>query len=177
MIDIFSFVILFLAVIQGWRKGLILGLLSLVCGLIGLAAAVKLSSILAIHMKGSLHLSNRWLPVVAFFIVFILVILLIQGLGRILERLVNLVLLGWLNKLAGIGLFIILYLSVYSIILFYGTKTGFISKPPIRDSHFYTLIAPIGPTIIRFITGFIPWGQDMFTTLEGFFGEVANNIR
>ena len=176
MIDILFFIILFVAIVQGWRKGLILGLFSLVCGLIGLAAAVKLSSVLAAHMKSDLHLSSRWLPVLAFGIVFILVILFIQWLGRLLENLAKLVLLEWLNKLAGIGLFIILYQSVYSIILFYGTKTEFISKQAIHDSHFYSLIAPLGPSIIRFITGFIPFGQDMFIALEGFFDKVARNI-
>jgi membrane protein required for colicin V production len=177
VIDIIFFGILFLAVIQGWRKGLILGLFSLICGLIGLAAAVKLSSVLATHMKTGLHLTGRWLPVVAFLIVFILVLLLIRWIGHLLENLINLVLLGWLNKLAGIGLFVILYLSVYSVVLFYGTKTEFISKQAIQSSHFYSLIAPLGPSIIRFITGFIPFGQDMFTTLEGFFDKVAHEIQ
>ena len=41
MIDILCCVIVCLAIIQGWRKGLILALFSMVCGLIGLAAAVK----------------------------------------------------------------------------------------------------------------------------------------
>jgi len=176
VIDLFFFIILFLAVAQGWRKGLILGLFSLICGLIGLAAAVKLSSVVATHMKTAMHLTGRWLPVLAFIIVFVLVMLLVKWLGHLLEGLIKLVLLGWLNKLAGIGLFIILYLSVYSVILFYGTKTGFISKQAIQDSHSYSLIAPIGPSIIRFISGFIPFGQDMFTALEGFFDKIARDL-
>ena len=101
MIDILFFIILFLAIVQGWRKGLILGLFSMVCGLIGLAAAVKLSAVLATHMKSDLNLSGRWLPVIAFILVFILVILVIQWIGRLLEKLISLVLLEWLNKLGG----------------------------------------------------------------------------
>jgi membrane protein required for colicin V production len=176
VIDLFFFIFLILAVVQGWRKGLILGLFSLVCGLIGLAAAVKLSSVVAAHMKTGMHLTGRWLPVWAFLIVFVLVMLLVKWLGHLLEGLIKLVLLGWLNKLAGIGLFIILYLSVYSVILFYGAKTGFINKQTIQDSHCYSMIAPLGPSIIRFISGFIPFGQDMFTELEGFFDKIAHDI-
>lgn len=176
MIDIIFFITIFLAIIQGWKKGLILGLFSMICGLIGLAAAVKLSAVLAIHMNKDLHMSSRWLPVIAFVLVFILVVLLIHWTGRILESIVKLALMGWLNKLGGILLFIIFYGSIYSIILFYGTNTPFIGKQAINDSHFYSLIAPFGPKVIRFITGFVPYGEDMFTALEGFFDKIAHSI-
>lgn len=176
MIDIFFLIILFLAIVKGWKKGLILGLFSMICGLIGLAAAVKLSAVLAAHMKADLHMTSRWLPLIAFILVFVLVVLLINWAGRLLENLVKLVLLEWLNKLGGILLFVIFYVSIYSIILFYGTRTPFISKHAVSESHFYSLIAPFGPAVIRFITGFIPYGQDMFTALEGFFNKIASDI-
>ena len=89
MIDIFFYIIIVLAIIRGWRKGLILALFSLVCGLIGLAAAVKLSAVVATHMKSDLHMSTRWLPVIAFILVFILVIIIISWAGRILEKLIQ----------------------------------------------------------------------------------------
>lgn len=176
MIDIIFLFILFLAVVKGWRKGLILGLFSMICGLIGLAAAVKLSAVLATHMKADLHMTSRWLPVIAFILVFVLVIMLISWAGRILEKLIKWIMLEWLNKLGGILLFVIFYLSIYSIILFYGTKTPFITKQAVKESHFYSLIAPFGPGIIRLITGFIPYGQDMFTALEGFFNTIAGDM-
>jgi membrane protein required for colicin V production len=177
MIDIFFCLILFLAIVRGWRKGLILGSFSLVCGLIGLAAAVKLSAVLASHMKSGLHMTSRWLPVIAFILVFVMVILLIRWSGKLLEKLISLAMMGWLNKLGGILLFTLLYLSVYSIILFYGTKTRIITHRAVEGSHIYSLIAPFGPAVIRFITGFIPYGQDMFTTLEGFFDKIAQRVQ
>jgi membrane protein required for colicin V production len=176
MIDTFFYIIFFLAIIQGWRKGLILALFSMVCGLIGLAAAVKLSAVLATHMKSGLHMSTRWMPVIAFILVFVMVILIIRWAGRLLEKLIKWVLLGWLNKLGGILLFLILYISVYSIILFYGTQTRIISNQTADKSHYYHLIAPFGPAVIRLITGLIPYGQDMFIALESFFGTIARDI-
>jgi membrane protein required for colicin V production len=121
-------------------------------------------------------MTSRWLPVIAFILVFVLVVLLVSWAGRLLENLIKLVLLEWLNKLGGILLFVIFYISIYSIVLFYGTKTPFISKQAIDESHFYSLIAPFGPLIIRFITGFIPFGQDMFTALERFFNKIARDV-
>ena len=176
MIDIFFCIIVLLAIIKGWKKGLILALFSMVCGLIGLAAAVKLSAVLETHMKSDLHMSSRWLPVIAFILVFVMVILIIRWAARLLEKLIQLVLLEWLNKLGGILFFLILYLSIYSIVLFYGTKTRVISKATMDSSYFYSLIAPFGPAVIRFITGFIPFGHDMFNALEGFFDKIARDF-
>jgi membrane protein required for colicin V production len=177
MIDILCCIVVMAALIQGWRKGLVLALFSMVCGLIGLAAAVKFSAVLATYLKSDMHMSSRWLPVVAFILIFILVLLIVRWVGKLLEKLVRMVLLGWLNKLGGILLFLVLYLSIYSIFLFYGTKTQVISKQAVDDSHFYSLIAPFGPGVIRFITGFIPVGHDMFNALEGFFDKIARDIR
>ena len=112
MIDIIFYIILILAVVQGWSKGLIVALFSLVCGLIGLAAAVKLSAVVATHMKSDLHINSRWLPVLAFILVFILVLLIIQWAGRLLEKMITWVLLGWLNKLGGILFYTLLYVLV-----------------------------------------------------------------
>src|SRR5580693_6609015 len=109
MIDIFFYIILVFAIIRGWRKGLILALFSLVCGLAGLAAAVKLSAVAATFMKSDLHMTTRWIPVIAFILVFILVIIIVRWAGRLLEKLIKLVLLEWLNKLGGILLFLFLY--------------------------------------------------------------------
>ena len=154
-----------------------MGLFSLVCGIIGLAAAVKLSAVLATHMKSDLHMAGRWLPIVAFILIFIGVLLIIRLVGKLLEKALELVLLGWINRLGGILFFLIFYLSVYSIVLFYGAQSKLISQEAINHSNYYSWIAPFGPGIIRFITGFIPYGQDMFTALEGFFGKIAREIR
>jgi membrane protein required for colicin V production len=177
MIDVFFCIFIVLAIVQGIRKGLIMALISMVCGLIGLAAAVKLSAVVAAHLKSDLHMSARWLPVIAFLLVFIIIVLIIRWTGRLLEKLTQLALMEWLNKLGGIVLFLILYLSIYSILLFYGTKTRFISKSAIDSSHFYSMVAPFGPAVIRFITGFIPFGHDMFNALERFFDKIASSIQ
>ena len=176
MIDILFYVILFLALVHGWRKGLIIALFSAVCGLIGLAAAVKFSAIVATRMKTDLHITSRWLPVIAFILVFVIVMLIIHWTGRLLEKLLTLVLLEWLNKLGGVLFYLLLYLSIYSILLFYGTQTNIISKHTICDSKIYSLIGPFGPAVIQLITRFIPFGQDMFSSLEGFFDKIVHDL-
>lgn len=176
MIDILFCIILLMAIIKGWRRGLILALFSVICCLLGLAAAVKLSALVAAYLGSDLHLSSRWLPVIAFIIVFVTVVILVRWAANLLEKVIKMVFLEWLNKLGGIILFILLYISIYSVILFYGTHIQIISKEAIASSHVYPLIAPWGPAVIHFIEKFIPFGQDMFAVLETFFDKIGRHI-
>jgi membrane protein required for colicin V production len=177
VIDIIFCIVVGLAIIRGWRKGLIVALFSFVCCLLGLAAAVKLSAVVAAHLGSGLQASGRWLPIIAFILVFLAVAILVSLLGRLLEKLISVVFLGWLNKLFGILLFLILYISVYSVILFYGTRTNLISPEARAASRIYPLIASWGPRVIHFIARFIPFGQDMFAALESFFDKIGRRIR
>lgn len=176
MIDILFYIILLLAVIKGWRRGLLVALFSVVCCLLGLAAAVKLSAAVAAHLGSGLQISSRWLPVIAFILVFTAVALLVRWFANLLENVLKMVFLEWLNKLGGILLFILLYISIYSVILFYGTHAQIISANAVNASHVYPLIAPWGPGVIHFIEKFIPFGQDMFAVLETFFDNIAHQM-
>ncbi len=87
------------------------------------------------------------------------------------------ILLGWLDKLGGILFYTVLYVSIYSIVLFYGSQAKIIPRQAIENSSIYSLVAPFGPAIIRFITAFIPFGKDMFTALEVFFEKISANLK
>lgn len=177
MIDILFCIILLLAIIKGWRRGLVLALFSVTCCLLGLAAAVKLSAVVAAHLGASLNIGSRWLPVIAFILVFAVVAILVRWVANLLENVLKMVFLEWLNKLGGILLFILLYISIYSVILFYGTHAQIISPQAVKDSHIYPLIAPWGPGVVGFIEHLIPFGQDMFSVLETFFDNMARQIK
>jgi membrane protein required for colicin V production len=118
-IDILFLLLMVLAVLRGLRHGLILSVLSALAWIAGLAAALKLSATVALLLKSSMHLSTRWLPVLAFLLVFLGVVLVIRWGARLIEAGLDLAMMGWLNKLAGILLYAVIYTSVLSILLFY----------------------------------------------------------
>jgi membrane protein required for colicin V production len=177
MIDLFFLIVLLLAIVRGWRKGFVLALFSVLCCVLGLAAAVKLSAVVAGWLGPGLSISSRWLPAIAFILVFVAAAILVRWIARLIEAGLNMLLLGWLNRLAGILLFILLYMAVYSVILFYGTHMQIISSEAIKASNSYPWIAPWGPGVVRFVEKLIPLGRDMFAELEIFFDKVAHHIR
>lgn len=176
LIDIFFIVLLLIAFTKGVRKGLIQALFNSIGFLVGIAAAVKLSAVIAVHLSSNTHLNSHWLPFLSFVIVFSVVVLAIKMAGKLFEKTSDLLMMGWVNKLGGIGLYVILYSLIFSVILFYVKQLGLIKKDTLNNSLFYPYLAPIAPDIIGAIGKIIPFFKNLFEQLENYFGGVSNKI-
>ncbi|HMC99663.1 MAG TPA: CvpA family protein, partial [Ferruginibacter sp.] len=102
LIDIIFAILLVLAVLKGYKKGLVLAVFSIIAFIIGLAAALKLSAAVAGWLKGSISISAKWLPFISFALVFLIVVLLVHWGGKLIERSFQMAMLGWVNRLGGI---------------------------------------------------------------------------
>lgn len=176
LLDILFAVFLLLAVLRGYRQGLIIGVFSLVAIIIGLAAAMKLSTVVASWIGSAVKVSEEWLPLISFIVVFIVVVLLIRLGAKAIESTVEVVMLGWVNKLAGIILYVVIFTLVFSVLLFYAEQMQLIQPKTIRESVTYEYIQPWGPKVINSFGSLIPWFKDMFTELEEFFGGVSKQV-
>jgi membrane protein required for colicin V production len=94
-IDLIFAVIIVFAVLKGYQQGLVVGLFSLAAVIIGLAAAMKMSVVVADHLGRADKISDQWLPVISFAVVFLLIILLIRLGAKAVEKAVEMVMLGW----------------------------------------------------------------------------------
>lgn len=177
LLDIVFAVALVLAVMRGYQQGLIVGIFSLVAIIIGLAAAIKLSALVAGWIGSAVRISEEWLPLVSFIVVFIVVVLLVRLGAKAIESTVELVMLGWLNRLAGILLFIVIYTLVFSVLLFYAVQMQWLSPETIRDSVTYEYVQPWGPRVINGLGSVVPVFKDMFRELEDFFGQVSTKLQ
>jgi membrane protein required for colicin V production len=152
----------------------VVALFSFFAIIIGVAAAMKLSYIVASWLQQSFGINGTWLPILSFGIVLISVILLVRWVANLIEAALNITLLGWLNKLGGVILYLFIYLFVYSIGLFYLTKAGFIGPETIAGSHTYSLVEPFGIKAIDVVGSIIPIFKDIFQQLSDFFGSLGH---
>ena len=173
MIDIVFGILMLVAIFKGMQRGLIIALFSMLSLFIGLAAAIKLSAMVAGHLKDAIHVAARWLPIIAFILVFLAVILLVRWVANLIQAAVDFAWLGGLNKIGGAILYILIYASIYSILLFYGSSSGILSKRGIESSVVYHIIEPWGPAVINELGKIIPFFKDMFLELESFFSSLA----
>lgn len=176
LLDIIFAVIIVLAILKGYQKGLVVGLFSMVTVVIGLAAAMKLSTVVAGYIGKAVKVSDQWLPIISFAVVFFIVLLLIRLGARAIEKTVELAMLGWVNKLAGVIFFAAIYTTIFSVLLFYTEQMKLIQPETIRTSVTYSFVQPWGPKAINGFGTVIPIFKDMFEQLELFFDGVAQKM-
>lgn len=175
-LDLLFVIILVLAIVKGYQRGLIVGIFSFVAVIIGLAAAIKLSAVVAGYIGDTIKVSNEWLPVISFAVVFILVVLLIRLGANMIQKTVEISMLGWVNRLGGILLYIAIYGMVYSVVLFYADQLKLLQPDTIEKSVTYSYVQPWGPKIINGFASVVPVFKGMFTELESFFDGVAQKM-
>ncbi|MBN8837022.1 MAG: CvpA family protein [Sphingobacteriia bacterium] len=172
-IDILYIILIVLAAIKGYSRGLIVAVFSFLAVVIGLAAALKLSATVAAWLNKSTSLGLKWLPFLAFLLIIIVVILLVRIAAGLLQKSVELVFAGWLNKLGGIILYACLYTMVYSVFIFYATQIHLLNTNAVAASSVYHFIEPWGPFCINLFGDLIPLFKGLFEELKTFFGKFA----
>ena len=172
-IDIVCLLLVLWAIFKGLRNGLIVGLFSFFAFIIGLAAALKLSAVVAAYIGDNTNIGQRWLPFIAFAGVFIIVVFLVHLGAKAIEGVLQSAMLGWLNKIGGIFLYVLLYLFIFSVILFYAVQLHLIKENTLDASVLYPHLQPIAPKIINALGYLLPFFKDMFAGLEDFFDGIA----
>lgn len=173
LIDLIALGLLAMALFKGFRKGLIVAVFSFVAFVVGLAAALKLSAAAAAYLGAAVSVSQRWLPVLAFTLVFLLVALLVRLGARLLEGAVKMAMLGWLNRLGGIFFYILIYGFIFSILLFYATELHLVRAETAAASVVYPVLQPLAPKIIGWLGVILPFFRDLFGQLLHFFEGAA----
>ena len=172
ILDIAVLILFILALFKGWRNGLVLAVFSFLAYVIGVAAALKFSSLVALWLGDHTSIAERWLPVLAFLLVFILTAILVRLGARAIEGVLDLAQLGWLNRLCGVVFYCLVYLFSISVILFYARQLKILGPETLQASVAYSYIEPLGPWIINSLAVILPFFRNMFEQLREFFNRV-----
>ncbi|MEN9684852.1 MAG: hypothetical protein RLZZ28_638 [Bacteroidota bacterium] len=175
VIDIIFLLLMSFALIKGYRNGFVVAIFSFLGIIIGLAAAMKLSAIVAGWLKESTHIAAGWLPFLSFLLVMVGVIVLVRLGALFLQSAMELVLLGWLNKLSGILLYAAVFTTMYSVTIFYIEKMHWLKPETMQASYCYAFIRPWGPKAINLFGAIIPWFKGMFEELSQFFENIRKS--
>ena len=172
-IDICLLVLLVLAIFKGVKKGLIVALFSFFAVFIGLAAAVKMSTLVAGRLAETVKVKAAWLPFLAFIVVMIVVALIVRIVAAIIETSLQLTMLGWLNALGGIVLYCCIY---FSVLIFYMEQLHLLKPTAIATSKTYHYIHFLGPKTIDLFGKLVPVFKGMFEELTRFFDLLSKNF-
>lgn len=175
-IDIVFLVLMVLAVFKGYSRGFIVALFSVLAFIAGMAAAMKLSAAVATYLGNNVGVAKQWLPVISFLLVFIAVVLLVRLGAGILEKSIQLAMLGWVNRVAGIILYAILYVVLLSVLIFYASKVKMLGPETLAASATWPFIEPWGPWAMDGLGRLLPFFRDMFGELQAFFDNISHKV-
>lgn len=134
---------------QGFKRGLVIELTSLLALILGIYAALYFSGYAANFLTNNLNIGPKYVPIISFIITFIVVVVIVFFIGKILEKLINMVALGFLNKLAGVVFGILkaaVFMSIIMLIINH-FNDKFISDEKKEGSFLYEPIAGIAPLL------------------------------
>ncbi|APD06938.1 hypothetical protein UJ101_01419 [Flavobacteriaceae bacterium UJ101] len=156
IIDIIIGIFLLFGAYQGFSKGLIYQLSSLLGLIIGIYGAINFSNYAADYLSNENLVDPKYIKVTALFITFIGILIAIHFIGKALESIFSLTGLGILNTLGGI-LFslakqIIILSLLIMLILFINSKVELLNPSFFEESILYQKIVTPVIDIIKEMT-------------------------
>ena len=115
-IDIFLVVPLLWGAFKGYKKGLIIELVSLAALGLGIWGGIYFSDF-AVNLIVE-KVNDKYIPITAFMLTFIAIVLGVYFLGKLLEKAINIVQLKSINKLAGACFGALKFGLIISVLLF-----------------------------------------------------------
>ena len=150
IIDVVLIVPILWAAFVGFKKGLIIEVISLLALVLGIFGGIYLSDYIGELLKETI--SSEYLPIAAFGLTFIVIVILMYLIGRMLEKAINMVHLKLLNKIAGMifgAAKVILIISILIMIVnSYDKKINFIPEE-FKESSL--LFVPLGDLSLKII--------------------------
>ena len=140
---------------RGFTKGLFLEVAALVALIAGLYGAIHFSYITGNYLYEELDWSERYINLAAFVITFIVIIILVNMIGKLLTKAADLTALGFLNKLLGAvfgGLKVAVILGAFLIFFDRTNNTlGFIDEEKKEGSALYYPVRDLGAFVFSLV--------------------------
>lgn len=154
-IDIVLVLLLVFSAISGFRKGLIVELASLAALILGIWGAIEFSDVTSNFLVENFHLKSDHLNIISFIVTFVVIVILVHIIGSVVNKMVETVMLGFLNKLAGMVFGIVRAALILSIVLVVFDKIDEdveILSPKVKsESRMYEPIRNLAPSLFPFI--------------------------
>jgi len=113
------------------------------------------------------EINGNILPYIAFILIFIGIVLLVNLIGKMLKKVLDMTLLGSVDSLAGALVGLLKWTFGVSVILWLTTNVGLlIPTAYISDSLLYPYIINIAPTVVEYVAILWPLAEDIFHPIK-----------
>ena len=123
--DIIIIIPLIWGAYKGFKKGIIIEVASFIALGLGIWGGMKFSSISAKYLSEAFDIAENIMPLISFAVTFILIVIVVFTLAKMLQKIVSMVALGFVNKAAGALFGILKFSLIMSVII---TFTNILNK-------------------------------------------------
>ena len=151
-LDIIIAIIVLLFALKGLRKGLIIEVITLLAFAVGIYGAMHFSDFTASHLEEVMEVNPKYLNTVAFVMTFILVVVVVNLVGRAVSELVKKLNLGFLDRLGGFvfgAALGVLLCSVFVMVLNNLQLLGLVKEEVKKESKLYPYVEKTVPYVYK----------------------------
>lgn len=140
---------------KGFNKGLIIELATLIALLLGIYIAGHFSDYTADFLREKMDFHSRYMSIISFSITFLGIVLLVMLFGKSLEKVVNILLLSFVNKISGALFGLIKAAFVISVLIYilgtFEMEEKLVDHELQQNSFLYKPVKSIAPAIFPII--------------------------
>ena len=178
-LDIIIAIILFVFGWKGLRKGLIIEVVTLLAFCAGIYGAMHFSDFTAAHMQDFMEIDPKYLNTVAFVLTFIILVVLVNLIGKLVSKWVKSMNLGFFDKLGGFLFGIIKGVLLCSVLLMVLNNFQLLGvvKPEVKEkSKLYPYIEQTVPYVYRGFDLVKDYAKEVLPDEETEENAVDNNV-
>jgi membrane protein required for colicin V production len=165
-LDILAGTLFIIALLQGYRRGFIRALISFFSLFIGLVLAFQFAGWVAIQLKEHTKIASHWLPFISFLLVLVMVLLILRWVSGLLQQTAEWLHLGWLNTVLGVLLYVFIYYTVLSAIVYFLQVLGILEEVKMKDTYTYAYLHKWWPYFMEKMALWIPSIKQTLSTFS-----------
>jgi membrane protein required for colicin V production len=167
IIDIIILVPLVLGAIGGFRKGFILEIASLLALILAVIGGFHFLHWGISVLTNNFQLSGKFLPFLAFLLIFVAIVLFVNAVGRILKKIVQMAFLGGVDRIAGAALGALKFVFFFSLIVWVFAVFGIELPQHLQQgSILFPYVVSIAPATVELFGFVIPATSDLLDDIS-----------
>ena len=156
-IDLIILIPLAIGAIRGFRKGFILEIITLLALILAVIGGFHFLHWGMSVLSENFQLSGKFLPFLAFLLIFVGIIAIVNAIGQALKKIIHMAFLGGIDRIAGAVLGAVKFVFLFSILIWVFHVFGIEMPQHLQDDSFlYAYVVAVAPATVDLFGFIIP---------------------
>ena len=156
-----------LGAMGGFKKGFILEIITLVALILAVIGGFHFLHWGMSVLTDNFQISGKFLPFLAFLLIFVGIIVMVNAIGQVLKKVIHMVFLGGVDRIAGAVLGAIKFIFLFSVLIWVFQVFGIELPQHLQDGSFlYVYVVAIAPATVDLFGFIIPASSDLMDKIS-----------